>query len=399
MTFSSATLFDYNPSDAPQPPKVVMSYGMGLDSSSLLLRWLEDPSSRDFELHDLAVVTAMTGNEFDTTRAAVEKHILPRLRRARVRFIQVARSQRKTTTAGGGVVVLDDSREPQHLHFSGLYTLGAEMLEAGTLPQLGGMRGCSIHSKANCLDPVIARITQGERYRHVIGFEANEQSRATKDALYNTPVRQGWYPLIEIGWDRAQCQRYVTELVGETWHKSACGFCVFAMATEAGRTALVQRYRQEPHVGAYALFLEYVARCLNPRQTLIAGSSAAELVAAAQLTEVQDQFDALLQRTGYALYEVRRLTRRAKKTGRAMPARSIGIIAHGSRQAMTEQLASMPGRRDTEPDGIARHVVRDRADHPCALEQFYVVAPAGVEPKARPGFQTWWQEATEAALL
>lgn len=363
-----------------------------------MLRWLEDPGSRDFDLSELAVITAMTGNEFESTRAAVEKHILPRLRRARVRFIQVARSQRKTTKAGGGVVVLDDSREPQHLYFSGLYTLGDEMMAAGTLPQLGGIRSCSIHSKADCLDPIIARITQGERYRHVIGFEANEQSRATKDTMYNTSVRHGWYPLIEMGWDRARCQQYVTDLVGETWHKSACGFCVFAMATESGRTALVQRYRQEPEVGAYALFLEHVARCLNPRQTLIAGSSAADLVASAHLTEVQDRYHAMLARTSYELYEVRRLIRRAKTTGRAMPARSIGIVAHGSRRTMTDQLASMPGRRDTEPDGIARHIVRDRANHPCALEQFYVVAPAGVEAKARPGFESWWQEATAVAL-
>lgn len=59
MTVSSATLFDYTRTDTPRPPKVVMSYGMGLDSA-LLLRWLEDPSSRDFELDDLAVVTAVS---------------------------------------------------------------------------------------------------------------------------------------------------------------------------------------------------------------------------------------------------------------------------------------------------------------------------------------------------
>lgn len=36
MIFSSATLFDYTRTDAPQPPKVVMSYGMGLDSSFMV---------------------------------------------------------------------------------------------------------------------------------------------------------------------------------------------------------------------------------------------------------------------------------------------------------------------------------------------------------------------------
>jgi hypothetical protein len=85
---------------------------MGADSTSLLLRWLTDPSSRDFAIEDLVVVTSMTGHEFDSTRGAVEIHVLPRLAEHGVRFIQIARSQRRTNRAGGGVIVLDDSRQP-----------------------------------------------------------------------------------------------------------------------------------------------------------------------------------------------------------------------------------------------------------------------------------------------
>ncbi|WP_425607438.1 hypothetical protein [Rhodococcus pyridinivorans] len=43
------------------PPKVIFSFGMGADSTSILLRWLEDPTSRDFELDELALITAHTG--------------------------------------------------------------------------------------------------------------------------------------------------------------------------------------------------------------------------------------------------------------------------------------------------------------------------------------------------
>lgn len=93
-------------------PSVVFSFGMGVDSVALILRWLEEPASRDFDLADLAMVTAQVGDEFDSTRRLVEDHVLPRLRRAGVRFIQCARSQRKTTAAGDGVVVLDDSTAP-----------------------------------------------------------------------------------------------------------------------------------------------------------------------------------------------------------------------------------------------------------------------------------------------
>ncbi|CAN5531462.1 hypothetical protein BH11ACT7_BH11ACT7_32090 [soil metagenome] len=29
---------------------IMLSYGMGIDSTAILLRWLADPSSRDFDL-------------------------------------------------------------------------------------------------------------------------------------------------------------------------------------------------------------------------------------------------------------------------------------------------------------------------------------------------------------
>lgn len=203
----------------------VMSYGMGVDSTAILLRWLTDPSSRDFALSDLIVITAHTGDEFEQTLRDVEEVVLPALRRHGVRFIQVGRTQRKTTAGGEGVVVLDDSTTPQRLYVDG-YKLSDEMLSAGTLPQLGGARMCSVHAKGNCLDPIIASVTAGRRYRHVLGFEAGERTRATKDAVFNTERRTGWYPLLEWGWDRTRCTDFIAEVTGRRWSKSACGFCL-----------------------------------------------------------------------------------------------------------------------------------------------------------------------------
>lgn len=127
--------------DGSEPtPKVVLSYGLGEDSTAILLRWIADPTSRDFDLQDLAVVVAMTGSEWDSTRMAVEEHILPQVAAAGIRFIQVARGQRHVTTAGDGVVVLSDSRTPTRLYIEGGYSLYQEMTEAGTVPQSGGAR-------------------------------------------------------------------------------------------------------------------------------------------------------------------------------------------------------------------------------------------------------------------
>lgn len=379
---------------------VVMSYGMGVDSTAILLRWLTDQSSRDFDLRDLVVISADTGGEFEQTLTDVEEVVLPALRAAGVRFIQVGRTRRKTTARGGGVAVLQDSTEPTRL-YAAAYTLEDEMLSAGTLPQIGGVRTCSIHAKGNCLDPTIAAVTAGRRYRHVVGFESEEGSRALKDALFNTDRRTGWYPLQDWGWDRARCSHFIAALTGRRWAKSACGYCPFAMRTESGRQNVVERWRREPQQGARALFLEHVARSLNERQTLIEGSSAANLVTSAGLGEVQARFRAMLDECEYAVYEVRRLTRRSspRAQGRGITARSVRAVVRGTCQQMRDELARCGGARLIGGDGIVRHVLRERGEQLPALEHFFVVCPAVVEDKERPGFRAWWQEATSHDVL
>lgn len=385
--------------EAEPAPSVVVSFGMGLDSSALLARWLTEPSSRDFDVSDLAVVTAMTGHESAATISAVNRLILPMFQRHSVRFIQIARSQRKTTRAGGGVVILDDSRFPDRLYAEGVYTLGDEMVSAATLPQRGGKRICSVHSKGDALDPVIARITSGRPYRHVVGFEANEGSRADKDRLHNSELRTGWYPLQEWSWSRADCHRFVVDLFGESIPKSCCGFCPFSMSSAAGRDSVIQRYRDEPELGVEALFLEFLARSVNPAQTLIEGSSAAELVADAGLHDVQRGFDARLEACTWALYEVRRVSRPGRSSERGFTARSLRVIATGTRSTMDDLLAQQEGRRIHGEDGIVRHIVRDRRTDPAQCDHLFVAAPAGAQTKQRPGFEQWWQEATADGLF
>jgi hypothetical protein len=121
------------------------------------------------------------------------------------------------------------------------------MLSAGTVPQRGGMRMCSVHPKGDCLDPVIARITQGQPYRHAIGFEANEQARAEKDRLYDNAIRAGWYPLQGWGWSRADCQRFLVDLIGVTFPKAcpspramlSCVLPILAHTRRAPAAALI----------------------------------------------------------------------------------------------------------------------------------------------------------------
>jgi len=122
--------------------KTVLSFGMGVESSALLLRWLEEPESRDFDLErDLIVITSQTGGEYPDTKRLCEDHLLPRMRRRRVRYVQVARAGH---LEADGIKVLSDTRQPFEIHLQGAYTLQEELSAAGTVPQFAGERRCSL---------------------------------------------------------------------------------------------------------------------------------------------------------------------------------------------------------------------------------------------------------------
>ena len=117
----------------------------------------------------------------------------------------------------------------------GDYTLSTELLTTATGPQIGGARRCSIKSKAAVLTPVIARITAGQPYRHVLGFEAGEISRSRKMPSPNNQARPGWYPMQDWGVGRAEAIGYLAEVIGVEFACSACTFCPSALVAENGR--------------------------------------------------------------------------------------------------------------------------------------------------------------------
>lgn len=41
------------------PPRVVAALGLGADSSAIITRYIKEPSIRDFELHELVVITGI----------------------------------------------------------------------------------------------------------------------------------------------------------------------------------------------------------------------------------------------------------------------------------------------------------------------------------------------------
>lgn len=150
---------------------VVLSFGMGVESSALLMRWLEEPKVCGFDLaRELIVITAQTGGEYPDTAALCEQHLLPRLRHRHVRFVQVARAGH---LEADGIVVLSDTRKSQRLFLEGAYTLYEELRDAGTVPQFSGERRCSLKFKAWVIETWLAQELAGQSFRHAFGFNAD----------------------------------------------------------------------------------------------------------------------------------------------------------------------------------------------------------------------------------
>lgn len=386
---------------------LVLSYGLGADSTCVLLRWLREPQTCPVPLERVVVLTAMTGNEWESTSENVRAHVLPELRAHGVRFIQVARAGRHVRKDGTGVSVLDDSREPYVLYSAGDFTLEDEMLSAGTLPQLGGSRICSAHAKGSPLDAVIERLFAGRSYRHAMGFEANEQRRADKDALYNTERRTGVYPLIEWGFTRQDALDYIASVTGVTaWPKSACTYCPFALGSRDGREATLVRYEQHPDVAARALLMETVAVALNPAQGLMANRRLVDELASAGASAAIAAHTELLNSAEYAVYRVRRIyrahqgdpTRKSPRTDR-----SVRRIASGPRadmEALVRSYRELGCELDVSDPAAERAYRRRRGDRYPTVEEFVVAAPAVVDDKQLPRFEQWWTEHTgEPELL
>jgi len=366
-----------------------MSFGMGTDSTALLLRWLLEPATRPCDLSEILIITAQTGDEWSATGALVTRYVLPLMRDHGLRFAQVAR---KSRSQADGIVVLDDTRHPERLYLEGAYRLSQELIAGGTVPQAGGARRCSAKAKGWPLDQFIREQTNGQPYLHVVGFEANETRRALRDAGFNTELRTGSYPLIEWGWDRAACEDYIEQHLGVRWLKSACVYCPFALLNHSGRRRVMDMYAAEPETGVPGLLMEHLAVSLNPRQGLMAGRRLADLLAKSPAhTATMTLFGQRLDACPWNVYEVRRALR--------PNARWLRIAATGSRAAMTAELADLARAADltvTAEDGIARTWLRRRGPVFPTAEHFYVAAPAGASQKEGRGFAAAWEAALQA---
>jgi hypothetical protein len=257
----------------------------------------------------------------------------------------------------------------------------------------------SAKAKGWVIDQFLAADLAGQPFRHAMGYELGERSRARRDAGYDTAQRTGTYPLIEWGWDRDACERYIRKVTGVTWPKSACTFCPFALCSAAGQDRVLAAYQAEPAAGVHALVLEHIAVALNPRQGLAAGHRLAAILAGTgQHDDVLDRFRATLTQLPWRVYEVRRVIQpRPGDPGKAGSAwRSVRAVAAGDRAAAETALAQLAhdaGAAAEDEDGVSRAWLRRRGSTLPATEHFLVACPAGPADKQRPGFAATWAAA------
>jgi hypothetical protein len=372
---------------------VVLSFGMGVDSAAILLRWLEDPTSRDFELDNLVVITAMVGNEFSGTGRLVEQHILPRLRKHNVRFIQVARAG---LLQKDGVKVLSDSAQTDKLYIKGAYKLSDELTSAGTVPQYAsGRRRCSMKAKGWPLDLWIEAEMNGREFRHVMGFNADEMRRVERDRSYSSAERHSEYPLVEWGWGRQACEDYLENLVGEKWLKSCCTFCPFA----GGKKSHLERLGKNPEAATEALALEHVSLALNPRMTLFSGGkSLAESFRTNGDQDILDAFDTHLDTQEWAVYQIRRVYSSKGNARRSVRVQTARNLTRTVAEATLTEMAKKAGCTIENTAGSNRfYVHRREVDVYPAVEEFFVACPSCVKDKERKNFDKAWDTALAPA--
>lgn len=390
--------------------KVVLSYGLGVDSTALLFRWLNEPDSRDFDLGDLLVVTAMTGDEWPDTVELVERHVLPRLAEAGVTYVQVARAG---ASQKDGIAILDESEEPNCLYAEGAYKLSDELTSAGTIPQAAGSRYCSQKFKGWVIDtylaecaPEVTRHAFGYEAEEVVrasrceehmpnrlafGFESSEAARASRAKEYDSPLRVAEFPLIEWGWDREDCLRFIQQTTGvSSWPKSACVYCPFALTNRAGRERTLRRYDEDRESAMETLMLERRSLCLNPRGGLIAGERLFDLFWK-HLPAIAKSFERLAEESPHCVYEVRRIWRSKRQANRDLR------VLHTGTRAECEALVRQHGKIDGS-DGIERVYLLRKGEELPAREHFIVAGPAGAREKALPSFARWWEEVDHEQL-
>jgi hypothetical protein len=183
----------------------IMSSGMGVESAAIQVVWLVNPSSRDFCLCQLTILTAQTGDENADTGLLMDKYLLPLYRYFMIRFVEVARAGELEKE---GIVILQDSRTPDRVHLEGAYKLSDHLKRSGTVPQFGGEHRCSLKQKAYPNDFWLTNCFGAPNALHAFGYNSAEPARAQRcDAAIEVANGRASRVEIAFGYNSAEGDR------------------------------------------------------------------------------------------------------------------------------------------------------------------------------------------------
>jgi hypothetical protein len=389
--------------------KIILSLGMGVDSVAALTRFLLEPHTRWFDLSDLIVTTAMTGDEFQATADHMQQFALPLMHRHNVRYVQLSRGGQY---AASRYAVLSDSTQTERMYMTGPWSLSGYQLAIGSVPQFAhGKRDCSRKAKGEPQDWWKDDELGGEPYEHLMGFSAEEGRRMLRDATYGSGGRRARYPLAEWSWTRSEALGYLHEAFGTQWPRSCCVYCPFA---HSDPDYLAERWRTEPEGAALALVMERRSVTLNPRSTLFRSQSAQRFAEEYRLDTAIALLQAMLQDGDWALYDVKRIyhakidkeTQLPDPSKKGVAWRSVETLAEGTRDQMVGELHQLARARKADVECDLHGTLRADLMPPNLIapvypttEHFVAVGPAGVRDKRLPSFAGAWSQLVDQTAL
>ena len=185
---------------------------------------------------------------------------------------------------------------------------------------------------------------------------------------------------------------YIRENLGVNWRKSACVYCPF----NALKDDAIDRHLEHPEQVADALLLEHISMALNPRGTLYKGTSLIQIATNSGNDKALNGYRAEDPVGQWrAKYRVRRIYSGKGRADRAVEKLDVFASAIEAR-ANLAGVAACLGLPVEELRGIP-YVWRQRrseTEFP-TREEFWTIAPALVEAKARGGlawFDAKWSD-------
>jgi hypothetical protein len=191
--------------------KLVVSYGMGVDSTAMLV------GLHKWDIRPDRILFADTGGERPETydyRPVINDWLVD------VGFPEVT------------VIRYIPKRAPY-------VDLEGNCLQNITMPGLAfGRKSCSIKWKGEPLDRYVRKLYPDQQVIRAIGYDAGPKDMRRGRNVKNTPENHWWYPLRVWGWDREECKRQIAAAGLPVPEKSCCFFCPAMKPAELSQLAV-----------------------------------------------------------------------------------------------------------------------------------------------------------------